>query len=52
MTLQTAEDLANGIYQRILPLPFDETEKSALAEAFTDVSPVNNACLQRSSRST
>jgi hypothetical protein len=52
MTLQTAEDLANGIYQRIPPLPFDDTGKSALAEAFTDVSPVNNSRLQRSSRST
>ena len=46
MTLQTAENLANGIYQPLPPLPFDDTGKSTLTEAFTDVSPVNNASLQ------
>jgi hypothetical protein len=30
MTLQTAENLANGIYQPLLPLPFDDTGKSTL----------------------
>jgi len=49
MTLQTAENLANGIYQPLPPLPFDDTRKSALAETFTDVSPstmrVNNCPL-------
>ena len=43
MTLQTAENLANGIYQPLLPFPFDDTRKSTLVEAFIDVSPVNNA---------
>ena len=52
MTLQTAENLTNGIYQPLPPLPFDDTGKSALTEAFEDVSPVNNARLQLSSSST
>ena len=39
MTLQTVENLANGIYQPLQPLPCNETGKSALTEAFTDVSP-------------
>ena len=39
MTLQTAKNLANRIYQPLPPLPFDDTGKSALAEAFTDISP-------------
>ena len=38
MTLQTTENLANRIYQQLLPLPFDDTKKSTLVEAFTDVS--------------
>ena len=46
MTLQTAENLANGIYQPLPPLPFDDTGKSTLVEAFADVSQVKNARLQ------
>jgi hypothetical protein len=48
MTLQSAETLANGKYQPLPPLPFDPStcSKSALTEAFTEVSPstmlVNN----------